>query len=719
MRCAHPTPPAARPPKRIPPPSAAGGEPVGAADVPYTSPFTAPHGDLAAAVDPGGLKREVFGFLPYWELTDPSTRYDWEKLSTVAYFGVGAAGNGTLQKQNSDGSTTVGWSGWTSARMTGVINAAHASRARIVLTVQSFAWTAAGVARQKALLGSSTARANLARQVASAIRDRGADGVNLDFEPIVATYADEFTALVRSVRAELNRIAPGYQLTFDTTGWIGNYPIEAATASGGADAVMVMGYDYRGGSSNPVGSVAPIGGSGYDVGDTVAAYIQRLPPSKIILGVPYYGRVWSTATDTVHAANISGAKNGASTTVVYSTAVDYTAAHGRRWDPADGVAWTQYRRQNCTAAYGCVNPVRQIYFDDAQALGLKYDLVNRANLRGVGIWALGYDGSRPELYQALKDKFITDRIPPRITASSLSGAILSPNGDGRLDTTTVRVSVTGLLRWGWVVQPFARGIAGKPVRSGSLVGRNVVFTWNGRNDAGSPVGDGPYRITVWTADASNNRASVQKVVTVDRRPATVSLPMSSGFLSPNGDGHNDTVTLGMRASEAFGGTARLIDRHGATVRKWSFLPSAVRSWLWNGRNTAGNLVPDDRYTLLVTGRDRASNSTVSKATVNVDRTITSVTWSRSSFIPRSGQKARVAFALRRQASVTVSIYRGPTLIRRMWADRALAAGAFGWTWDGRNGAGVLVTAGTYRAVVTARTWIGTSTFARSIVVKAP
>ena len=38
------------------------------------------------------------------------------------------------------------------------------------------------------------------------MRDRGADGVNLDFEPIVSTYADEFTALVRSVRAELNKV---------------------------------------------------------------------------------------------------------------------------------------------------------------------------------------------------------------------------------------------------------------------------------------------------------------------------------------------------------------------------------------------------------------------------------------------------------------------------------------------------------------------------------
>ena len=89
--------------------------------------------------------------------------------------------------------------------MTNVIEAAHRSHARVVLTVQSFAWTSTGAKRQKALLGSATARANLARQIAAAVRDRGADGVNLDFEPLAAGYADEFTALVRKVRSARSR----------------------------------------------------------------------------------------------------------------------------------------------------------------------------------------------------------------------------------------------------------------------------------------------------------------------------------------------------------------------------------------------------------------------------------------------------------------------------------------------------------------------------------
>ncbi len=694
------------------------GPAVGRADAPYLAPGSAVPADLAAAVDPGGLKREVFGFLPYWELTDSSTRLDWEKLSTIAYFGVGAAANGDLQRRNPDGSTTVGWSGWTSSKLTGVINAAHANGTRVVLTVQSFAWSSGGVTRQKALLGSSSARANLARQIAAAVRDRGADGVNLDFEPIVSTYADEFTALVRSIRTELNRVARGYQVTFDTTGWIGNYPIEAATAAGGADAIVIMGYDYRTGSTRQAGSVAPIGGPTFDVGDTIRAYLSRLPASKVILAVPYYGRAWSTDTSALNAKNISGTKNGASVTVVYGNAREFAAEHGRRWDPAEGVAWTVYRRENCTAAYGCVKPWRQLYYDDAQALGMKYDLVNHYNLRGAALWALGYDGTRTELYAMLKAKFITDTVPPRITAATLSSPVISPNGDGRLETTTLRVTVSGHIRFGWSVQQIVRGVAGTSIRSGWMFGKNVAFTWDGRNNARAVVGDGTYRITIWTADASNNRAIAQRNVTVDRRPAAVALGVSPTFLSPNGDGRNDDTRLSMTASEALTGTARVLDRTGATVRRWAIAAATAGAWTWNGRDAAGRTVPDGRYTFRVSGLDRGGNPTTAQRVVGVDRTIRSVTWARSSFVPAGGQKDKVTIVLRRAARVSVAIYAGSTLVRRVWIDRPLAAGTATWTWNGRNAAGALVRAGSYKVVVDAISGIGWSQYSRGVTVRA-
>jgi spore germination protein YaaH/flagellar hook assembly protein FlgD len=689
---------------------------VGAVDLPYLDPAVGIPVDLAAAVDPGGLKREVFGWLPYWELTDSSTRLDWQTLSTIAYFGVGAAGNGDLQRRNADGSTTVGWSGWTSSKMTSVINTAHANGTRVVLTIQSFAWSSSGVTRQKALLGSPANRANLARQIAAAVRDRGADGVNLDFEPIVSTYADEFTALVRSLRAELDRIHKGYQLTFDTTGWIGNYPLEAATASGAADAVVIMGYDYRTGSTKQVGSVAPIGGPTYDVTDTVKDFLGRLPASKVILGVPYYGRAWSTSTDQLHAANISGTKYGASASVVYGTAVQYAADHGRRWDPVDGVAWTAYRRQNCTAAYGCVNPWRQLYYDDAQALGLKYDLINRYNLRGAGIWALGYDGTRPELYAMLKAKFITDRIPPRISGSTVTSGIVSPNGDGRFDLTTISVAVTGHLSFGWAIQPMIDGVAGPSVNTGSRPSKNVVLTWGGKTSSGAVVQDGLYRITIWAADESGNRAQVQRFIVVDRRPAAVSLRAVPSFVSPNGDGRSDTMTMTMRADASITGSARVLDQKGGGLRRWTFAQAAQGSWAWDGRDSAGHVVPDGRYVFRVWGLDRAGNQTLRDLPITVDRTIRRVTWSRASFVPSRGQTATVSFALARAASVSVAIDRAGTVVRGIWKAKPLAAGSYTWTWNGRTSSGALLAPGTYRVSVTAGSSIGSSTFTRTIVI---
>lgn len=674
--------------------------------------------DLAAAVDPGGLRREVFGFLPYWELTDASTTLDWEKLSTIAYFGVGAAANGNLEIENKDGSTTVGWSGWTSSRLTEVIQTAHANNTRVVLTIQSFAWNSSGVTKQKVLLGSDTARANLARQIAAAVRDRGADGVNLDFEPIVSTYADEFTALVQAIRAELDSIAPGYQLTFDTMGYIGNYPIEAATAPGGADAVVIMGYDYRNGSSGTAGSVAPIGGPVYDIADTLAAYTSRVPASKVILGVPYYGRAWSTASPTLNAPTTSATKYGSSVAVLYETALDFANTHGRQYDSVEGVAWTTYEKENCTATYGCVTGWRQLYYDDAQSLAAKYDLVNQYDIRGAAIWALGYDGRRPELYDVIKDKFITDTVPPVISASSVSTALFSPNGDGRLDAATIRLTATGLTRYGWRVEPFVDGVAGAPILEGTADGTTPEFTWDGRGLDGLVVPDGAYQVTVWTADASDNRSQVQQVVTADTTHPVLTSTVAPTSISPNGDGRTDATVLEMGSDELVRGKARILDKQGAVVRSWPLVAQTAGTWSWDGKDAAGKAVRDGIYSFRVDGIDAAGNGTVRVLPVLVDRTIAGLRWATASFRPSLGQRDVLTLKLSRTATVTVAIYQGAELVRRVWTDKAMAPGTWTYSWNGRDGHKALVAPGKYTVRVTSTSWIGKSALSRTVSVKA-
>lgn len=690
-----------------------------AADSPIGAARNAVPASPAALVDPGGLRREVFGFLPYWELVDASTTLDWETLSTIAYFGVGAGADGSLQITDADGFTTVGWSGWTSAQMTKIIGTAHANGTRVVLTIQSFAWNSAGVARQKALLGSEAARSNLAWQIAAAVRDRGADGVNLDFEPIVAGFADQFTALVQAVRAQLDAVAPGYQLTFDTTGYIGNYPIEAATAPGGADAIVIMGYDYKGASSGTAGSIAPIGGLAYDIADTLAAYTSRVPASKLILGVPYYGRAWSIAAPELNAPTISAAKYGSSVSVLYEMALEFATTHGRRYDPVEGVAWTTYQRKNCTRAYGCVTAWRGLYYDDAETLAAKYDLVNAYDVRGVGIWALGYDGSRPELYAVIKDKFITDTEPPLITATTVSAVSFSPNGDGRMDVTAVGLTASGLVRYGWRVESFVDGIAGPPIVEGLADGTVPGFTWDGRGADGIVVPDGAYRITVWTADASDNRAAVDHLVVVDSAFPALTATAALLTISPNGDRRFDSTVLGMASSEGVSGRARVLNADGVAVRTWKFSALAAGTWAWDGTDSDGTLVSDGAYAFRLNGIDAAGNGTVQQLPVLVDRTIANITWARSSFKLALGQKDQLALKLTRAATVSVSIYRGKTLVRRVWVDKPMEAGTWTWSWNGRNGHRELVEPGVYTASVSATSWIGVSRLTRTVTVKAP
>ena len=69
---------------------------------------------------------------------------------------------------------------------------------------------------------------------------------------------------------------------------------------------------------------------------------------------------------------------------------------------------------------------------------------------------------------------------------------------------------------------------------------------------------------------SNNRASVAQGG-VGRPTASGGQPdRRPGFISPNGDGHSDRTTLSMRADESITGSARMLDKHGVTVRRWAY-----------------------------------------------------------------------------------------------------------------------------------------------------
>ena len=355
---------------------------------------------------PNGLRREVLGFLPYWKL-DAATRSGLrlDLVSTIAYFSIGVQSNGYLARGTS-ATPTVGWQGWTSPRMTELINAAHGRGVRVVPTITMMAWDY-DYSKMSTLLNSSSYRSRLVSEVVSMVRDRRADGVNIDFEPVPSSLRAQFTSLVRQIKAGLVNARVGSYVTVDTMAgaatWSTGYDVRALSASGAADALMVMAYDFHYAGSARAGGVAPMESDYiFASGDAMRAHLQDVAPGKIIWGIPYYGRAWNTTSD---------ARNATVRSPAQSVAFSYywndggTPAggkllgqrYGRRWDDVGKVPWFAFRDSS--------GGWRQGYYDDPASLRVKYDAVLRNDLGGIGIWHLGMDTGVADLWKVIEDRF--------------------------------------------------------------------------------------------------------------------------------------------------------------------------------------------------------------------------------------------------------------------------------------------------------------------------
>ncbi len=88
-----------------------------------------------------------------------------------------------------------------------------------------------------------------------------------------------------------------------------------------------------------------------------------------------------------------------------------------------------------------------------------------------------------------------------------------------------------------------------------------------------------------------------------------------------------TASLGYSlAQDASHGTIRIFDSGGKLVREISFAQQAAgsQSFLWDGRDTAGNALPDGQYTFSIEAFDEAGNTI--KAETLAYGTVTGITF---------------------------------------------------------------------------------------------
>jgi len=202
-----------------------------------------------------------------------------------------------------------------------------------------------------------------------------ADGINMDFENMRTEDSDEYTLLIKELSIKAKE--KGLSLSIDVTpinkysSWSTCY--NRKELSKYADYIILMGYDQYWEGSPVSGSVAQLSW----VEDSLVKMLEEVPKDKLILGVPFYTRLWKETYE-----------NGR--TVVTSKAL--SMADGEKaikdnnaikvWDEESGQYYAEYKKDGS---------LYRIWLEDENSIRLKVKLANKYNIAGVASWRKGFE----------------------------------------------------------------------------------------------------------------------------------------------------------------------------------------------------------------------------------------------------------------------------------------------------------------------------------------
>jgi hypothetical protein len=352
---------------------------------------------------------EMFGYAPYWTLPI-SSGFNLTGLTTLAYFSVGVGGDATVQQSG------PGWVGYQSQAFADLVTRAHGAGDRVVLTASCF-----GQSALDKMAADPTAGARLGASLAQLVAAKNLDGVSLDFEGRGSKDQAGLDTLVAAVSSAMHQANPHWQVTMATYASsagdpAGFYDIRGLAAS--VDGFFVMAYDMN--DRKIPTPTAPLTGTGFTDLDAVQQYTAAVSPSKVILGVPYYGYDWPTA-----GPGLGDPATGPPVPMSYAQIA--ATAGSVYWDPTTQTAWTSYQ---------VGSQWHQTFFDNPTSLALKAQLADRYNIAGIGIWALGMEGNAPAMQAALEGN-----------ASIVKGLRPGPGGSAATTTTTVPAPTTYSGTW--------------------------------------------------------------------------------------------------------------------------------------------------------------------------------------------------------------------------------------------------------------------------------
>jgi chitinase len=259
------------------------------------------------------------------------------------------------------------------------------------------------------------------------------DGFNIDWEFPTAADKQNFTALLKEFRSQLDALGETtgkkYILTFDGPAGAQNYVnIDLKQAAEQVDFITIDGYNYAGSWDTQTNDASPLFddrhdplyGQDLDIDSTVNAYLKAgVPPYKYTMGVPLYGAGWTGVPDANHGlyqdstgpspvplangrglcTDLSGNTPGCDTlltpgTATYSTLANLAANGYSNWFDRQRVAVSLY------------NPDSDTFYtyDDPDTAFLKMlylDVKVPGGLGGAYVWALKDDDANGTMVKTM------------------------------------------------------------------------------------------------------------------------------------------------------------------------------------------------------------------------------------------------------------------------------------------------------------------------------
>jgi spore germination protein YaaH len=320
----------------------------------------------------------ILGFAPYWNLRKLSPE-SLESITHFAYFNLHLNGDGSLYTNANRREEDPAYTNY-KRLVAGIIDYQNKP---LILTFMPESQSALAES-----ISSSINRQNTINTILATLEESKAMGVNIDYEPlgdISPLIRNNFSLFIQELRAQT--IKENKQVSISIYGSSAIRPRlwDLSSLAEHVDYFVVMTYDYTMPGSNSAGPNAPLRGSGnqfeHDVIKNIAEITKLVPSKKILLGIPFYGYEWDTIDESKYSP-VESKGSVASLERIDSLLNEKTLE--LIWD------------RNTLTPYGISTEsgqTSQIYFENETSIRLKMEFVKSANLGGIAIWALGYEGS--------------------------------------------------------------------------------------------------------------------------------------------------------------------------------------------------------------------------------------------------------------------------------------------------------------------------------------